>query len=1373
MEKKALAELSRMETLFSKALESMGEGYVREKVRVKSEEVDSEGENGYNRSAESSRKRKYISYDKVGIDNVAKIKDELKKLYSETESGVATEIAVEVGDSVYIVDSGKENGKINLGISKELYFEDASLRSEFIRRNNYDAVSKGCVSDGLSRAIRSEILSDRRSGGRQEKGSELQSDKGKSEHNEGRVSETDADRRGLSHSRKSAKTGDVFEDGEGLGTVTIKTVGKDKKRYKEGFKGAVATKSERLYIRTVDEMFGVQRYLERTGTDKQEARSLIQAVRSSPSQAQSMIGSVQYNVFAKGKAKEKKLGKGIQQIYKPLARRGSRVVQMFDDYLFHYLNIDKYKAFESVRESQEDDLKALHKTQEQIDWLESRNRAIEKDIFKLGKTEEDMTKKARFKSVIEENNRKLQDLRKDEEFLLLRTTAFVGSEIDRISGKIRSAENECARTEREMYELGNSSHYMKKKRELKDRLTEMRENIGVLKKRRSRLEEMNKVYNYALKPVFDIDGETVTREESESYISKYEATHPEFKAIAKEVWAYAENLNKMRESAGLISSHIRKRMHEMYPHYVPAWRAEEKNASKYDKGIAVGSTVKTAKGYNHTLEWIEEALAAQTKQVLRNGHINVLANSIYDGAVKSGDLKYVDVGFDADAAENLNHAGEGRPKPHKVTFLKNGAEYTMEVSDEIFSGFKGVTEATVSPSDPVSKSANFINKWFKRFVTSLSPAFTIRNAIRDMQDAGINTKHGVKFLKNIPIAWKEILSNGEMWQLYRAHGGFSSTVFDSKGFEGSVGNRGFETIKLFERIASGRKFKTRELVTSLKYAKDLLRGMENVNAFIEQIPRFAEFLASMDAGESVETAIYNSAEVTTNFGRRGALVKHLNSTLIPFLNPAVQGFDKIFRNVGDAVLGKGSAKAAVGGVISLFTKAFLIGMVPMILNALLYSDDEDYERLREEDKENNYLFKLPNGTFLKLPRGRMASVYAGFANRMTRIMQGKDGDWGGYFKNVVSQVTPVENATRTIFSPILSDVRTNTTWYGTAIEGQQFENVRPSERYDESTSSIAIALGKAFNYSPKKIHYLIDQYSGVIGDFLLPATTAKAEKDFISGNFTIDPVTSNKLSTEFYKLFDEAKYAKTDGDTDAIYQVKYFNEVASAISTMYDEISTIQNSDASTADKLNGVRTIRAMINAALENAINDYGAFSTAVRESAAFGYDDSNATQQKLRYTEVVKDVYGAERALKTYNKDVYEKMSVLNKSGISYDVLYDYYFDLKDIEGDTDKDGNTVSGSKRKKVVAAIAAMDISLEEKMLLLTAKGYALKDGDVKGLSADAAKRRLAKYIVSLKISTEEKKAILEECGFTVKDGKVILSDSKKTSKTTFKAPVI
>jgi hypothetical protein len=192
---------------------------------------------------------------------------------------------------------------------------------------------------------------------------------------------------------------------------------------------------------------------------------------------------------------------------------------------------------------------------------------------------------------------------------------------------------------------------------------------------------------------------------------------------------------------------------------------------------------------------------------------------------------------------------------------------------------------------------------------------------------------------------------------------------------------------------------------------------------------------------------------------------------------------------------------------------------------MLYEDDEDYQNLREEDKENNYLLKLGD-TFIKLPRGRVASAVAGIYNRTLNAAQGKDFDFAGYLKNLSTQVTPVDSASRNIFSPILRDLPTNTTWYGTAIEGQQFENMAPEERYDEGTSSIAIALGKVFKYSPKKIHYLLDQYSGVIGDFILPATTERAEKDYISAAFTLDPATSNKISTSFYKVYDELTYKK-------------------------------------------------------------------------------------------------------------------------------------------------------------------------------------------------------------------------------------------------------
>ena len=59
------------------------------------------------------------------------------------------------------------------------------------------------------------------------------------------------------------------------------------------------TKKTSAYIHAVDEMFGIQVYLEKVGGAK-NAKASIQSVRSAPHQAQTMIGSVQYRVLDKG-----------------------------------------------------------------------------------------------------------------------------------------------------------------------------------------------------------------------------------------------------------------------------------------------------------------------------------------------------------------------------------------------------------------------------------------------------------------------------------------------------------------------------------------------------------------------------------------------------------------------------------------------------------------------------------------------------------------------------------------------------------------------------------------------------------------------------------------------------------------------------------------------------------------------------------------------------------------------------------------------------------------------------------------------------------------------------------------------------------------
>ncbi|MBR6560133.1 MAG: hypothetical protein IKT75_03160 [Alistipes sp.] len=989
--------------------------------------------------------------------------------------------------------------------------------------------------------------------------------------------------------------------------------------------------------------------------------SLVQAARSGRNQAEEMIAGNQYRIGADTKTYQ---GEGLEQIFRPIARQGEEVKGDFFDYLFNYHNMSRMT-------------------------LEQRSMA--------------------------EQQTRLDDLKKKVSAL-----KKLNKQIETLQEQIKA--------------LGRSKKDMETKRGLREELANAKAEAKALKKEATELEKVAKAFvpleNKAVLGTTDEHGiETVvTAEQSEAIVKKYEEAHPEFKRVAEKVWAFLQNLNQYRVDTGLISQDTFDYLAKLYPHYVPTYRTGATKGigaieGKYN--LKVKTTIKTAKGSTKNLLPPDVMIARQVMETVRAGRINQLANALYEGAEKSGDTTYIEIvskeRMTDEAIAELDPT-ELRPKNNEVVFFRNGERITMRVSKEIFAGFNAFNPE-VEIHNPLVNGARAINNGFKRLVTSLNPAFLLRNTIRDVQDAGINTRYGKTFLKNYARASYEISHNGKLWQLYKAMGGFSSSVFDfEKGFSGMQNKWGLTK-------AEGNLL------------QQTLQGVENANAFVEQLPRLAEFISSIEAGNTAEQAILDSADVTTNFARMGNITKVLNRTLIPFLNPSIQGCSKMIRNI--------TSIRSAREFASLAFKAALVGVAPMVLNMLMYEDDEDYKNLRDNDKENNFLFKVGD-TFVKIPRGRVASVIGGLVNRGKSAAEGEDVDWAGYVKNIMQQVTPVDSMSRTIFSPF-SDVANNLTWYGSAIEGRQFENTAPKDRYDENTSSIAIAIGQLINYSPKKIHYLLDQYSGVIGDFILPATTAKAEKDFLSGNFTLDPATSNKLSTEFYEMYDQAQYAKTAGDDTAAYQVRYLNKVKSAISDMYKQKSEIQNNpDLSNAEKLQQTRVVQLLINEAYKTALQDFELYTKAIEATA--GMEDEN-----LRFTEATRLMYGAERALSEYNDDVYAKCQMLNKAGVDYEMLYNYYFTVRGITSDKDAQGNTVSGSKRKKVVASIKSMDISVDHKLLLICASGYALQDNDLPRMTAVNAKKRLLRYILNLKGATQtEKTELAEMCGFEVKNGRVV-----------------
>jgi hypothetical protein len=277
-------------------------------------------------------------------------------------------------------------------------------------------------------------------------------------------------------------------------------------------------------------------------------------------------------------------------------------------------------------------------------------------------------------------------------------------------------------------------------------------------------------------------------------------------------------------------------------------------------------------------------------------------------------------------------------------------------------------------------------------------------------------------------------------------------------------------------------------------------------------------------------------------------------------------------------------------------------------------------------------------------------------------------------------------------------------------------------------------------------------------------------------SFKVDPATSNKLTDNFYHYYNEANYAKTAGDATAALQYRYLNKIRLEVSELYNEISTIQNSDASDAEKLAGVRTVRVLINELQKTAIDTLPTltaaieYTTGIESSAVFGQliaasSNPESTTADYRYLEATRLMYGSAAALEQYNADVYAKASLLERAGITYDDYYAFYFTQRTLTSDKDKLGNTISGSLKKKVIGVINSIPaLSTEQKLYMIMAQGYAIADGDIRGVTAARAKGSVARWINNIGgLTAEQKQELAEAAGYTVKNGRIIISSGSST----------
>ena len=843
--------------------------------------------------------------------------------------------------------------------------------------------------------------------------------------------------------------------------------------------------------------------------------------------------------------------------------------------------------------------------------------------------------------------------------------------------------------------------------------------------------------------------EAMRAADSERIVRNIETQYPAIKDHAAKVRKFLDNNLQFMVDTGTVSADLADKLKGMYPDYLPVMMNDEGSAeidfSNYTDQLDK-QLVKYAKGGNVDLMSWDKAIEKYTRAVYSQGFNNQMLNEIVAAAMNDPEwarhnVKILAVipGGNAQTARQLvesNNSGGD----NVYAAINGDSAVVFGVSDYLNSSvrtlaakskFRFDTDTDSKVTNVLGEVGNyFVEGGYMRdlnsLVTTYKPSFFLSNPMRDLGDLLVNSPHLQETLASYPTAWAEVFSNSEGYQRFVA-------------------------------------IMSNDIITPDTKTNAVSEKFTEISQATELVTRYAEYLGGIktygDTYEGRVKALYDAKEATVNFGRSGEVVQKANQYAFRFLNAGVQGMDKMVRNITE--------RKNTGALMLYTLRAAALGASPLILNALLWRDDDDFEQLTDSMKSKNlYLFKTNEGKFMGIPLGRTNSAISRAILYAADVLNGKEKLSYAGFTSMLQDVwdnVGIDVGSSFILSPIFDAIR-NKTWYGGQIESDYEQDKPASERYDSSTDYLSRWIGKQTGWSPKKINYVLDQYGGVLFDYTFPLFTPETmgqnayelAVEPVIKRFSADPVYSNDIGSDFNTAFRDSEQNRNSANPPAGSELvyKYMNAQKSAANKLYKEIDKINNfrdlseeeqqalidtyGDLKTyKDRKEVIRGLRITINGIKKNAAEQYDTVKAKAAE-----YSDYSDKEGYLRLNH---DLFGAEYALKYYSMEDYAYAVTGAQGGMDYETYYDYMLNTTGIYADKDKNGRSISGSKKQKYIDYISGLDISLGEKAFLLAKEYPSLSNAYTPSLDSKKWKRALFDYVNSMDISSEAKKTILEQ----------------------------
>jgi hypothetical protein len=396
-----------------------------------------------------------------------------------------------------------------------------------------------------------------------------------------------------------------------------------------------------------------------------------------------------------------------------------------------------------------------------------------------------------------------------------------------------------------------------------------------------------------------------------------------------------------------------------------------------------------------------------------------------------------------------------------------------------------------------------------RATALINPMYWIRQLIRDPIHASIVAGTGIVTPFHSAKEYLNVLANNSEEALLLARRGvigqIDSTI-DLADFLKQVGTEKLNPSKLDElirkvmRMHEASDAATRVAIYKKAKAEGLSKGMSEA--------------------EATDYGVFKSRE-SINFAVRGNS-KTLNALrhMIPFFSAAITGLDTLYRAASGYALNPQEKKAAQ----QMFIKR--AGMMAMLstVYAMMLQDDEDYKKLPDNVKDNNWLLPNPFGggqSFIKIAIpyevGFLFKTAPEVAVRyMYGTSTGKEVTTSylkGLQRNLPGEGILIPQAAK----PALEAITNYSFFTGRGIEGMSDQGLPVAQR-GPNASETAKLLSRAgldkIGISPAKFDHLMQGYFAELGAF----STGMAGAAIAAANGK-EPPTKNIEQMPFFKAF--------------------------------------------------------------------------------------------------------------------------------------------------------------------------------------------------------------------------------------------------------------